>query len=116
MSLKEVIQNEPVKFAAALGALGVAVSALLALITTAAVAGAVLGVWTSAIGVYNVLFTRNQVTPNTHVVQTVHDTIVALAPFAPVVTEAIVPVASSPLLDTSVAITDNSVPLHPPTQ
>lgn len=100
MSLKDVIQNEPVKFAAALGALGVAVSGLLAIITTAAVAAAVLGVWTSAIGVYNVLFTRNQVTPNPAVIQKVHDTIVALAPYAPVVTDVTVPVASSPLIDT----------------
>lgn len=99
MSLKDVITNEPVKFAAALGGLGVAVSGLLALLTTAAVAAAVLTVWTSAIGVYNVLFTRNQVTPNAAVIDKVHDTIVALAPYAPVVTDVTVPVASSPLLD-----------------
>lgn len=100
MSLKEIIANEPVRFAAALGALGVAVAGLLALVTTAAVAGAVLGVWTSAIGVYNVLFVRNAVTANPNVIQQVHDTIVALAPYAPVVTDVVIPIATSGLLDT----------------
>lgn len=102
MSLKDVIQNEPVRFAAALAALGVAVSGLLALITTAAVAASVLAVWTASVGVFNALFVRNAVTPNTAVLDKVHDTIVALAPYAPKVVETVVPVAESPLLDTHV--------------
>lgn len=98
MSLKETIQNEPVRFASALLAFGVAFSALLALVTTAAVAAAVGGVWVAGVGIFNALFTRSQVTPNAHVPDIVHDTIVALAPYAPKVVDTVVHVAESKLL------------------
>lgn len=84
MSLKSYIQFEPVRFGAALLVLGTALSALLALVATAAVAAAVGGVWVALVGVYSALFTRNQVTSNAAVPGVVHDTIVSLAPLAPV--------------------------------
>lgn len=113
MGLKNYIQFEPVRFATAISALGLAVAGLLALVSTAAIAAAVGGVWVAGVGVFNALFVRNAVTANPNVVQVAHDTIVALAPFAPVVTEAIVPVASSPLLDSTVSVVEPSGPNTP---
>lgn len=115
MSLKDVIQVEPVRTLAAVLAFGgVAITGLAYNQHWSGDAvGLISGAWTSFVAIVGTLFTRNQVTSNVAVNEKVHDTIVALSPFAPVVTEAIVPVASSPLLDTSVVVTDNSTPLHP---
>lgn len=95
------ITFEPVRFSAALSLFGTAIISLLALVFTwpAVAVVAVGGVWAAAIGVFNSLFIRGQVTPNANVPGLVHDTIVALSPFAPEIVNAIVPVATSPLLD-----------------
>lgn len=118
MSLKDVIQIEPVRTLSAVLAFGAAAITGLAYNQhwSGEAVGLLSGGWSGFMAVIGTLFTRNQVTSNVNVLDKVHDTIVALAPYAPVVTEAIVPVASSPLLDTSVTVTDNSTPLHPPTQ
>lgn len=99
MSLKSYIQFEPVRLSAALAMFGVAVGGLLALLTTAAIGGAMAAVWASGVAIFNALFVRNQVTPNAAVPGVVHDTIVALAPYAPQVEQVVVPVATSPLID-----------------
>jgi hypothetical protein len=118
MSLKDVIQIEPVRTLSAILAFGAALITGLAYNQhwSGEAVGLIAGGWSGFIAVIGTLFTRNQVTPNVSVLDKVHDTIVALSPYAPVVTEAIVPVASSPLLDSSVVVTDNSTPVHPPTQ
>ncbi len=92
---------EPVRFSAALSLFGTAVISLLALVFAwpAVAVVAVGGVWAAAIGVFNSLFIRNQVTANSNVPGIVHDSIISLSPFAPEIVNAIVPVATSPLLD-----------------
>lgn len=116
MSLKDSIQIEPVRTLSAVLAFGAAVITGLAYNQhwTGEAVGLISGAWSGLVAIFGTFFTRNQVTSNVNVLDKVHDTIVALAPFTPVVTEAIVPVASSPLLDTSVVVTENSVPLRPP--
>lgn len=101
MSLKEFIQVEPVRTLAAVLAFGGVLVTALAYNQhwSGDAVGLISGAWTSFIAIIGTLFTRNQVTPNVKVLDQVHDTIVALAPYAPVVTEAVVPVASSPLLE-----------------
>lgn len=117
MSLKSYIQIEPVRTLSAVLAFGAALITGLAYNQgwSGQAVGLISGGWSGFIAVVGTLFTRNQVTSNVNVIEQVHDTIVALSPYAPVVTEAIVPVASSPLLESSVVVTDNSVPLRPPT-
>src|SRR6478609_5435566 len=99
MSLKSYAKFEPVRLAAALAVLGVAIGGLVALLSTAAIGAAVGAVWAGGVAVFNAIFTRDAVTPNAAVPGIVHDTIVSLAPFAPTVEHVDVPVATSPLLD-----------------
>lgn len=103
------MEFEPVRFSAALALFGTAIIALLTLTFTwsAVVVLAATGVWAGAMGLFNSLIIRGQVTPNKNVIQAVHDTIVELAPFTPVITDAVVPVASSPLLETSVVVNNH---------
>lgn len=95
------ITFEPVRFSAALSLFGTAVISLLALVFTwpAVAVVAVGGVWAAALGVFNSLFIRNQVTANSNVPGVIHDAIISLSPFAPEIVNATVPVATSPLLD-----------------
>lgn len=81
-TLSNYVTFEPVKLSAALGAFGIALAGLLALVISAPIGLAVGGVWTAGVGIFNVLFVRNQVTPTASVPGIVHDTIVALAPLA----------------------------------
>lgn len=99
MSLKSYAQFEPNRLAAALGLFGIALGGLIAVLSTAVIGGAVAALWAAGVGIFNAVFVRNQVTPNVVVPDVVHDTIVALAPFAPKVESVVVPVATSPLLD-----------------
>lgn len=91
---------EPVRFSTALNLLGIAVISLLGLTLgwTAIAVVAVNGVWAAAKGVFDSFIVRNAVTPNDSIDGIVHNTIVSLAPFAPTVVHADVPVAVSPLL------------------
>lgn len=78
---------EPVRFSAALSVFGTAVIALVAAVFAwpALVVGLVLGVWNAGIALFNSFVVRESVTPNAEVNRVVHDTIIALAPSAPVV-------------------------------
>lgn len=115
MGLASYIQIEPVRTHAAVLAFGGVLITALAYSQhwSGDAVGLISGAWTSFNAIIATLIIREKVTANQAVDQKVHDTIVALAPYAPVVTEAIVPVASSPLLDTSVVVTDNSVSRRP---
>lgn len=108
MSLKSYIKVEPVRSLSALLAFGAAVITGLAYNQgwTGEAVGLISGGWSAFIALVGTLFTREQVTPNAAVPQIVHDTIVQLAPYAPKVEEAIVPVATSPLLDSDVTVVD----------
>lgn len=92
---------EPVRFSAALSLFGTAVISLLAIVFAwpAVAVVAVGAVWAAGIGIFNSLFIRNQVTANTNIPGVVHDTIIELSPYAPEIVNAIVPVATSQLLD-----------------
>jgi len=101
MSLKSYIKVEPVRSLSALLAFGAAVIAGLAYNQgwSGTAVGFISGGWSGFIALVGTIFTREQVTSNANVEQKVHDTIVELAPFAPVVADVIVPVAASPLID-----------------
>ena len=108
MSLKSYISIEPVRSLSALLAFGAALITGLAYNQgwSGEAVGLISGGWSGFIALVGTFFTREQVTSNPNVMTKVHDTIVQLAPYAPVITEAVVPVASSPLLDTTVVVND----------
>lgn len=92
---------EPVRFSTAINLFGIALISLFGLLLgwTAIAVVAVNAVWAAAKGVFDSFIVRNAVTPNENLDGIVHDTIMSLAPFAPEVVPAIVPVAVSPLID-----------------
>lgn len=100
MSLKDQIQIEPVRTLAAFHVLGSAIITGLAFSQhySGDAVGLLSAGWTAFIAFLST-FVRAGVTANPAVLDKVHDTIVALSPFAPVVTDVTVPVASSPLID-----------------
>lgn len=102
------IQFRPVRFLSALLAFGAAIIVGLAygFEWSGTAASLIGGGWSAFIAMVGTLFTAEQVVANPKVERLVHDTIVELSPFAPIITEAIVPVASSPLLDTTVRVKD----------
>lgn len=83
MSIKSYISVEPVRFASALLAFGVALSAALALVASAPVVTVFGGLWVAGVGIFNALYVRNNVTPEANLEAIIHDTIVALAEAAP---------------------------------
>lgn len=101
MSLKDQIQIEPVRSLSGLLAFGAAVITGLAYSQhwSGEAVGLISAGWSAFIAFIGTFFVRNAVTSNPNVMDKVHDTIVALAPFTPVVTEVTVPVAASPLID-----------------
>lgn len=101
MSLKSYIQIEPVRTLSATLALGAAIITGLAYNQgwSGEAVGLISGGWSAFIALVGTLFTRNQVTPNVSVPGVAHDIIVSLAPYAPEVVNAVVPVATSPLID-----------------
>ena len=109
MSLKSYISIEPVRSLSALLAFGAALITGLAYNQgwSGEAVGLISGSWAGFIALVGTFFTREQVTSNPNVLAKVHDTILELAPFTPVITEAVVPVASSPLLDTTVVVNDH---------
>lgn len=109
MSLKSYISIEPVRSLSAMLAFGAAIITGLAYNQgwSGEAVGLISGSWAGFIALVGTFFTREQVTSNPNVIAKVHDTIVELAPYAPVITEALVPVASSPLLDTTVVVKDH---------
>lgn len=100
MSIKDQIQIEPVRSLAALHVLGSAIITGLAFKFhySGDAVGLLSAGWTAFIAFLST-FVRANVTSNPAVMDKVHDTIVALAPFAPVVTDVTVPVAASPLIN-----------------
>ena len=109
MGVKQLIQFEPVRTLSALLAFGSAVIVGLAYNQhwTGQAVAMISGGWSGFIALIGTFFTRELVTSNPNVLAKVHDTIVELAPYAPMITEAVVPVASSPLLDTGGVPVDN---------
>lgn len=101
MSLKTYIQIEPVRTLSAVLAFGAVVITGLAYNQgwSGDAVGLISGGWSAFIALVGTLFTRNQVTSNANVPGVAHDIIVSLAPFAPEIVNAVVPVATSPLLD-----------------
>lgn len=100
MSLKDQIQIEPVRSLSGLLSLGAAIIVGLAYSQnwSGEAVGLISAGWSAFIAFIGTFFVRNAVTSNPNVMDKVHDTIVALSPFAPVVTDVTVPVAASPLI------------------
>lgn len=98
--MKKFLSFEPVRTLSALLAFGATVITGLSLRYgwSGEAATIIGGAWSGFIALVGTLFTREQVTPNAKVEKIVHDTIVSLAPYAPQVVEATVPVAVSALI------------------
>lgn len=99
--IKTLIQIQPVRTLGAVLTFGAAVIVGLAFNQgwSGEAVGLISGGWSAFIGVIGTFFTSGQVTANVNVPGVVHDTIISLAPYAPEIVNAIVPVAQSPLLN-----------------
>jgi hypothetical protein len=99
--MKKFLSFEPVRTLSALLAFGATVITGLSLRYgwSGEAATIIGGAWSGFIALVGTLFTREQVTPNAKVPELVHETIKALAPYAPTIVEATVPVAVSPLIE-----------------
>lgn len=105
-ALRRFIDFHPVRFLSAVLAFGAAVITGLAyaLEWSGQATGLISGGWSAFVAMIGTLFTAEQVVANPKVTQRVHDTIVALAPFAPVV--------SSPLLVEDVVVDTATTPVE----
>lgn len=101
MSLNSYFSVEPVRSLSATLAFGAALITGLAYNQgwSGEAVGLISGAWAGFIALVGTFFTREQVTSNVKVPGVVHDTIVSLAPYAPEIVNAIVPIAQSPLLN-----------------
>lgn len=105
-ALRRFIDFHPVRFLSAVLAFGAAVLTGLAYAFnwSGEATGLISGGWSAFIAMIGTLFTAEQVVSNPKVQQRVHDTILALAPFAPVV--------SSPLLVEDVVVDTATAPVE----
>jgi len=110
MSLKSYIQIEPVRTLSAVLAFGAVVITGLAYNQgwSGDAVGLISGGWAAFIALVGTLFTRNQVTANANVPNIAHEIILALSPFAPEIVNAVVPIATSPLLDGPTVVDNGS--------